>query len=128
MSKVTIKNTTEHDISFSVKNEEGLLETITILGSRENPENRKEILFEAGLCHEQGLSEAMDKGNDALKALFSLGHLVVIYVGDKAKAKADAEAKAEADAKATAEADAKADADVEAKAKAEAEAKNKKGR
>lgn len=78
MAKVTIENRTEHDISFSVRNEAGLLESATIPASRENPDNRKELMFGLGTCCKEGLEDAVTNGNDALRALFDLGHVVVV--------------------------------------------------
>jgi hypothetical protein len=106
-STVKIQNKTEHDITIHVKNAQGLSEALTVPSSRENPDNRKEIVFGEATCDAMRLGEAVAKGNDALKAVFDLGHLVVIEEEPDHAAAEELKAKLDADEKAAAEGEGK---------------------
>lgn len=78
-----VENTTQHDITFHIKNEEGHSVAVTVPAAVENPENRKELIHGASECSAEALEQAQIE-NDATLAFFDEGLLISVD-GDAAQ-------------------------------------------
>lgn len=74
MAKILLENSREHDITLHLQNKGGVIESVTIPGARQNPDNRNELINGVGEADGE-LVEAAKKASPVVKHYFDEGWL-----------------------------------------------------
>lgn len=74
MAKILLENTREHDLTLHLSGKGGVIESVTIPGARQNPDNRNELIHGVGEA-DGDLVEAAKKASPIVKHYFEEGWL-----------------------------------------------------
>ncbi len=74
MAKILLENTREHDINLQLTDKSGVIQSITIPGARQNPDNRNELIHGVGEA-DSDLVDAAKKASPVVKHYFEEGWL-----------------------------------------------------